>query len=80
MDKELSKYYDDRFSMMATQGWKDLIEDMTSMYDSYDSVLSVNSVDEYHKRRGQLDILQWFLSLKQMSELAFEDLSNEKDI
>ena len=24
MDKKLQKYYDDRFDMMLSQGWKDL--------------------------------------------------------
>ena len=28
MTPELQKYYEDRFSMMATPGWRDLIDDI----------------------------------------------------
>ena len=31
MNPELQKYYEDRFSMMGSDGWKDLVEDIDSM-------------------------------------------------
>lgn len=77
MTPELQKYYDDRFTMMSTQGWVDLVEDVQVMFDSYNKVTTVDSVEELHKRKGQLDILQWILTLKAVSEAAFEELENE---
>ena len=31
MAPELQKYYEDQFSMMATQGWADLVEDFQKL-------------------------------------------------
>lgn len=78
MDKELIDYYDNRFSMMATKGWLDLLEDTQTLFDSYNKVGTTDSFEEYHKRKGQLDILQWILSLKQVSEQSYEELTFEE--
>lgn len=78
MDKELQKYYEDRFSTMATQGWEDLIEDAQNLFDTYNKINTAESFEEFHKRKGQLDILQWILSLKSVSEQTYEELKNEE--
>ncbi len=72
MTPELKQYYEDRFTMMATRGWVDLLEDTQGMFDSYNKVTSIT--DNLEFRKGQLDILQWILSLKQVSEQAYEEL------
>lgn len=77
MDQELQKYYEERFSMMSTQGWHDLLEDVQSLFDTYDKVNSISSPDDFYFRKGQLDILQWLLSLKAVSEQTYEELQNE---
>jgi hypothetical protein len=33
MNQELQKYYEERFSMMATEGWQDLLEDIDNMIE-----------------------------------------------
>ena len=50
------------------------------MYDAYNQVDSVNSPDEFWKRKGQVDILQWILSLKETSEQTYEELQNEETV
>lgn len=77
---ELEQYYNERFTMFNTQGWKDLVEDMQEMVKSYNNVTTINGVDEFYKRQGQLDILNWLLSLKETSETAFEELNSEETI
>ena len=74
MDKKLQSYYEDRFSMMATQGWQDLMEDAQKMFDALNQVLPIQNEAELHLKRGQLDILQWMLSLKNVSEQSYEQL------
>ena len=74
MDKELQQYYEDRFSTMATVGWKQFIEDVQALFDSYNNISTVDTHEELHKRKGQLDILQWVLTLKAVSEQAYEEL------
>ena len=80
MDREIQEYYENRFSTMATQGWKDFIEDVQALYNVYTNVDTVNSVEELYKRKGQLDILQWVLSSKIVSEQTYKELQNEDTI
>jgi len=77
MDRELQEYFENRFSTMATIGWKDFIEDTQALFDVYAQVDTVNSVEELYKRKGQLDILQWVLSLKSVSEQTYKELQDE---
>lgn len=74
MDEKLQAYYEARFSMMATQGWKDLIEDAQAMFDALNNVLPIQNESELNLKKGQLDILQWILSLKGSSEQSYEQL------
>lgn len=77
MDQKLQSYYESRFSMMATKGWQDLIEDAQAMFDSLNQVLPIQNEADLHLKRGQLDILQWLLSLKAVSEESYEQLIND---
>ena len=74
MDEKLQAYYEARFSMMATDGWKDLIEDAQVMFDALNNVLQIQNESELNLKKGQLDILQWILSLKGSSEQSYEQL------
>lgn len=78
MDQELQKYYEDRFTMMTTSGWNDFIEDVETFYETYNKVNTIETFEEFHKRKGQLDILQWILSLKDVSEQTYEELQQEE--
>ena len=78
MDKDLQEYYENRFSMMASEGWTNVIEDVQELFDVYNKINTADSFEEFHKRKGQLDILQWLLSLKQVSEQTYEELKNEE--
>lgn len=80
MDKELEKYYTERFSMMSTIGWKELIEDVQGLKDTYENLSTIKGVDDLYFRKGQLDIINWLLNLKDVSELAFEGLKIEETI
>lgn len=80
MTPELQKYYEERFSMMSTIGWQDFIEDLTELKDNYADITKVNSVDGLYFKQGQLDILNFILNLKGVSEMAYESLSNEETI
>jgi hypothetical protein len=77
IDKKLQEYYESRFSMTATQGWQDLMEDAQNMFNSLNNVLPIQNEADLHLKRGQLDILQWLLSLKDVSEQSYEQLIND---
>jgi hypothetical protein len=79
MDKELQKYYEDRFSMMASDGWRDLMEDIDNMIAPLNNIASIPGEKELQFKKGELSILTWLKTLKQASELAYEGL-NEKNV
>lgn len=75
MDNELRRYYEDRFSMMASDGWSDLIEDVQCMIDSIDTLSGVTT-ENLHFKQGELSILRWLVSLKDVSEQSYQELEN----
>ena len=79
MTPELQKYYESRFDMMSTDGWKDLIDDIETMAASINNIATVNDEKDLQFKKGELSILTWLKTLKQVSEEAYEGL-NEKDI
>ena len=80
MKPELQKYYEVRFDMMASQGWKDLIEDIQVMATAYDKVERIKEVEDLYFTKGQLDILNWIINLQETSSEAYKELSDETDI
>ena len=78
MDKDLQEYYEERFKMMVSKGWLDLIEDAQKLHDQYNSLHSVEDEKTLHKRKGQLDILNWILTLKNVSQETYAELENDK--
>ena len=79
MTPELQKYYEDRFSMMATGGWKDLVEDIDSMIASLNNISVISDEQSLQFKKGELSILTWLKTLKEASERAYEEL-NEKNV
>ena len=77
MDADLQKYYEDRFDMMSTQGWKDLMEDADKMSVAYNNLFEVSTEAELNFKKGQIDILLWLLSLKETSEQAWVELQED---
>jgi hypothetical protein len=79
MTPELQKYYEERFSMMSTQGWIDLLDDINLMITSLNNISTVSDEKDLQFKKGELSILTWLKTLKQVSEQAYEDL-NEKNV
>jgi len=79
MTPELQKYYENRFSMMATDGWSDLIEDIDNMVNALNNISTVQDEKDLMYKKGELSILTWLKTLKEVSERAYEEL-NEKNV
>ena len=80
MDKELQDYYEARFEMMSTQGYKDLLGDVERMIEERNNLMATSSLEDLNFRKGQLDVLHWIRTLKQLSEEAWEQLNNETNV
>jgi len=79
MTPELQKYYEARFDMMSKEGWKDLMEDIDTMIESLNNISTIPDEKSLQFKKGELSILTWLRTLKEVSERAFEEL-NEKTI
>ena len=73
MTPELQKYYEERFSMMATQGWKDLIEDIDNMVNALNNISTVQDEKDLMFKKGELSILTWLTSLKVFSQVKIDN-------
>lgn len=79
MNPELQKYYENRFEMMGCKGWKDLIEDIDKMIESLNNISTIPDEKSLQFKKGELSILTWLKTLRQVSERAYEEL-NEKNL
>lgn len=79
MSPELQKYYENRFSMMGSDGWKDLVEDIDSMIASLNNISVIPDEQSLQFKKGELSILTWLKTLREVSERAYEEL-NEKNV
>jgi hypothetical protein len=79
MTPDLQRYYESRFDTMATEGWKDLMEDIDTMIESLNNISTIPDEKSLQFKKGELSILTWLRTLKEVSERAFEEL-NEKTI
>lgn len=79
MNRELQDYYENRFAMMATQGWTDLLEDLQLMIDSTDTVGGIETIEQLHFRKGEMSIMNWIKTLKESSTEVYEQLQQEEE-
>ena len=79
MTPELQRYYESRFDMMSTEGWKDLCVDIDIMIESLNNLSVIPDGNALMFKKGELSILTWLKTLKEVSERAFEEL-NEKNL
>jgi hypothetical protein len=77
LDKELQEYYEARFDMMSTKGYKDLLADVERMIEERNNLMATTSLEDLNFRKGQLDVLHWLRTLKKLSEEAWEQLNDE---
>jgi ethanolamine utilization cobalamin adenosyltransferase len=74
MTPELEKYYTDRFDMMSTDGWKDLMEDVDKILTSLNNISVISDEKDLQFKKGELSILSWLKNLKEISERAYEEI------
>lgn len=77
MNRELQDYYENRFAMMATPGWNDLLEDLELMITSTDTISGIDTEQQLHFRKGELSIMNWIKTLRESSTEVYEQLEEE---
>ena len=79
MAPDLQHFYDETFSMMATQGWVMMMEDFTKIKNTVNELSTVQDAHSLFHRQGQLDILNLLLSRKEACETAYESLQEASE-
>lgn len=79
MNRELQTYYENRFSMMATQGWADLLEDLELMISSTDTLGGIETEQQLHFRKGEMSIMNWIKTLRESSTEVYEQLQQDEE-
>jgi hypothetical protein len=79
MEEKLEKYYNDRFSMMGEQGWVDLMEDVDLMIKSTNSLDGVETVEKLQFKKGELNILNWLKSIREVSIKSYDDIKAQDE-
>lgn len=74
MDRQLEKYYTERFNTMGTQGWVDLMEDVDKIIASLNNISTIDNEKDLQFKKGELSILTWLRNLKEISERAYEEI------
>jgi hypothetical protein len=77
MKKETEDYYNMYFDLFATDGWKQLVEELKENAISINSVEAVKDENDMHFRKGQLNILAFVLNLESTVEATFSELKKE---
>lgn len=72
LSKEDEKYCEAMFEMMATDGWKILIEQFEENRTNINSVEWTKDNDDLRFRKGQLDVIALVLTLRDQVESLYE--------
>ena len=76
MPKTDIQFLEDRLSMMETEGWRDLIQDLENLENSVSNIDSMNSDKDLWNTKGQLYMINFLLSLYTATNLALEELQD----
>lgn len=78
MNRELQDYYENRFAMMATSGWNDLLEDLEVMIKATNTLDGLTTEQQLQFRKGELSIMNWIKTLRESSAEVYEQLQEEQ--
>ena len=62
--------------MCSSEAWKDLCEDIEGMVKATNT-LDGTTKDTIDFKKGEVSMMRWLLSLKEVSEQAFQQLKDE---
>ena len=79
IDKDLELYYRNIRDMFATDGWKQLMEDLNSNAFVINSVEAAKDKEYLHFRKGQLAVIANLLNLEAQIDAAEEQAMQEEE-
>ena len=66
--------------IFTQEGWGYILKDIIERKKAIDNIYDVSTVEELYKRKGELDTLNWFASLKEWYQYSMELSEADEDI
>jgi hypothetical protein len=79
LDQETQQYYDKYFTMFSSEGWKQLIQELTANAVNINSVEATKDPEDLSFRKGQLNVLGFLVNLESTTEANYEEASNDAE-
>ena len=73
-DRDLQRYYESMEEMFALPGWEYLLEDLQKVYEAAHTIEGIETMEQLHYRRGQIDILKLIVGQPAVISAAYEEL------
>ena len=77
MSKDDLEFYERRFDLFAQQGWMDLVEDFELLKQNLSDLAQISTEQDLWYRKGQIEMINYLLQLKTLTEQAYEEAINE---
>ena len=72
MPKEDEQFLKDRLSMMESEGWLDLIEDLKDIERGILNIDALDNENDLFNAKGQLHIIRFLLSLEDATKFTLD--------
>jgi len=79
MDRDDEAYYNSYFDLFRTDGWKQLIGELTQNAATINNVTVVKDTQDLHFRQGQLEVLLYLLKFEDSINNSYDDLVGTDD-
>lgn len=79
MNRDLEHYYNVYFDLFRSDGWKQLIEELTENAENVSSIESIKDQNDLYFRKGQLNVLGHLVNLESITLSAYEDAVLEEE-
>jgi len=76
LDSDLEKQYENFFSMFITDGWKQFIEDMEDIYDTY-KIEDIKDEQQLNRVKGERSILWRIINMEQSIRNAYDNIQED---
>jgi len=79
MNRDLEHYYNVYFDLFRSEGWKQIIEELSENAENVSSIESIKDQNDLYFRKGQLNVLGHLINLESITLSAYEEAMQEDE-
>lgn len=79
MNRDLEHYYNVYFDLFRSEGWKQIIEELSENAENVGSIESIKDQNDLYFRKGQLNVLGHLINLESITLSAYEEAIQEEE-